>query len=567
MAAIVLVAATAATPAPTANAAPTPAPAEFYGTNIQALVRVGFARSGDWSRYLTQGVSGGLGITRYDAQWNLVEPNAPVNGIHSYSWTALDGIAAAIAGSGGRWFPVLTLPPAWARGPATSLSPTRFGDYAAFAAAFVGRYGPGGAFWSAHPDLPQLPIQQLEVWTEANSAHFWTANPNAADYLDVFKQVRAAVRSVNPAIGVLVSLGWQDFANYTRALYAAGLRGSSEGIAFHPYAPTAAGVVRLTRTLREVTAAAGEPDLPIYMTEIGWPRAQTPPGPTTVYNGPVSDAARAATASLAGDALAVSDCNVRNYIYYSLVEEARDPNNNEDWLGLLNANGTPTQTMTALAGSARRWKAQSAIRSGRKPMLKLCSGTRGEKLRFSNTLPPADGQLPVELKLPVPLRSKSCFVAQTSYYGDPLEDVTVFVRDYRGKRTGVTTNAYGQGRLCLNAAARKRPVLAWGRVDGMASSRLLHCGARCAPVSCRAPSLSVKPLSGSVRVKVRCGRISLWHQRITVLGGRSGKRVLARARTTRAGVKVKVPASGAIRVRYEGDAEFKFKARTKRVRS
>ena len=89
------------------------------------------------------------------------------------------------------------------------------------------------------------------------------------------------------------------------------------------------------------------------------------------------DGIRGPALELAGDspdALAASDCNVKDYIFYSLVEEQKNPSNIEDWLGLYNADGTPTETLNALAGSASRWAYVGAkARTASTPqMLALC---------------------------------------------------------------------------------------------------------------------------------------------------------------------------------------------------
>ena len=121
----------------------------------------------------------------------------------------------------------------------------------------------------------------------------------------------------------------------------------------------------------------GEPDLPIEMTEIGWPRAPDGTGAASAFDGYVGDASRAATTALSADALAASDCNVKNYIVYSLVEEQRNAANPEDWLGVIDRNGQPTETLNALVAAARR----HAARPASLPMLPMCSGPTLEGLR------------------------------------------------------------------------------------------------------------------------------------------------------------------------------------------
>ena len=522
---LVAVAATLVCAAP-AGAAPTPAPPEYYGANIQALIRQGFVKPGGWPAYLRTMSSSGLSIARFDAPWMWAQPKSADQ---PYDWGLMDQVAAALASQSIRWLPVIDLPPAWARSADGSrLAPENYPLFAAFAHAFVARYGPGGAFWAAHPELTQLPPVTYEVWTEANSAHFWEANPDPAAYLTLFKPVREAIKSADGGASVLVSLGWQDFEAFTRGLYAAGLKGASDGVAFHPYAPTAEGVVTLTRRLRAIMAANGEADLPIQLTEIGWPKAPDGTGSWRAYYGPVSDRSRAATMALTGDALAASDCNVKSYIVYSLVEEEKDPANIEDWLGLFDRDGSPTPSSDAISQATSRWTQASARytaasrsgpRAGAPPLLPLCNGGDPDLAVASEPIQPPSA-LPLQLN--VPARPDRCFMASVNYFGDPLEDASVFIRSYRGKQTAISTAADGQGQMCMSASSRAKPFLTWSRVGAMASSPVYYCThGNCQTFSCAKAQVRLKPRRMSRRklkmtLAVRCGGRTMFGEPVTI---------------------------------------------------
>jgi hypothetical protein len=53
-------------------------------------------------------------------------------------------------------------------------------------------------------------------------------------------------------------------------VYAAGAAPYFDGVAMHPYATNEQGVKRQLRRLHKVVAANGEPNTPMYITEIGW---------------------------------------------------------------------------------------------------------------------------------------------------------------------------------------------------------------------------------------------------------------------------------------------------------
>jgi hypothetical protein len=567
----------------TASAAPTAAPAEFYGANIQALIRQGFVNAPSWDTFLRSGSQAGLKIARFDAPWDWAEPKKPgADGVHRYDWRRLDQIAGVLAAQNLRWLPVIDLPPAWAKDGDNQLPDERQADFAAFAGAFAARYGDGGSFWAQHPEYTPYPVQQAEVWTEANSSHFWVADPDAAHYLALYEQVRAAMKAATPSMQVLLSLGWQDFQGFTSRLYDAGLKGQSDGVAFHPYAPTARGVVVLTRKLRDILTTHGESDLPIYITEIGWPSAPSGPGAARAFDGPVSDASRAATTALAADALAAADCNVKDYIFYSLVEQQKDPANLEDWLGLYNLDGTPTQTLQALSSSAERWSAVGATTRARSAavgsntLLPLCHGPTNDKAVASNTMA-LNGRMPVQLRIPVPA-TVPCMRTQATYFGNPLEDVSVFVRTYRGKQAGVVTRADGQAALCMAAASRKKPFLVWGRSGGLAATQVVSCrNSRCYPVSCKRATLSVKKTRLSAykmrfKLAVKCGRRLMFGEPVKI----NGINALGRPRKLKAyftGTKTQTfdvtwqakYKLRALKVRFGGDKTFKLTARVRGI--
>ncbi len=577
LAALTALLAVAVAPA-AAAAAPSPAPPEFLGSNIQALIRMGFVQPAGWGHYLGAAGQAGLTVTRFDAPWDWAEPDPPgPDGVHRYDWRKLDGIATALAGHGLRWLPVVDLPPAWAKVADNDLPDAQYAAFAAFAGAFAARYGSTGSFWDAHPELPRIPVTHAEVWTEANSSHFWAADPDASRYMELFRQVRTAMKAGDPAMQVLVSLGWQDFPTFTAKLYDAGLFGQSDGVGMHPYAPTARGVVVLTRRLRQILTAHGEPDLPIYMTEIGWPKNQTGWTPNRrAFDGPVTDEARAATASLAADALAASDCNVKDYVFYSLVEEQKDPLNIEDWLGLFNADGTPTATVQALAGSAWRWAGPwgQGIRAGRTPLLKLCHDVDPDRVVAGSPIK-AGQRLPIDLTVPVPAREK-CFNIQTRYRGNPLEDVSVFVRTVRGRQVGQVTRADGQAQFCLSKESRRRPFLVWARSGALAASPVVSCrGSRCYPLSCTKARLTAKRLRVRGRrmtlaISVKCGRRIMFGEPVKINAiDHKGNPIKLKAFFTRdrtQAVSVVVPKKPKVRrvvVRFGGDRGLALGARAR----
>jgi hypothetical protein len=174
----------------------------------------------------------------------------------------------------------LGLVPAWAR-PAetinTYLDETRFGAFAAFAAAFADHF--------------RGRVHHIILWNEPNLALEWGYRPpDPAAYTRLLCQVSAAIRQVDPDIIILGGalaptlgdpggeLGMSDLA-FLEAMYEAGAGPCFDALAVHAYGltyppadPPAADVLNFRRVelLRAVMVAHGDEAKPIHITEAGW---------------------------------------------------------------------------------------------------------------------------------------------------------------------------------------------------------------------------------------------------------------------------------------------------------
>lgn len=420
------------------GAGATPPRPDYYGANIQDLIKETFVSPSNWGTFIATMGADDLKTARMDALWTWAEPNPPVDGKHTYVWNnpsdepnSLDHLVGLLAQSGVRMIAVLDSPPTWAAGSGTSLAPAYYGDFEAFSAAFAARYGVGGTFWQQNPQLPYLPVEQFEVWTEANSGNFWTT-VDPETYLQVLEPLSSAVHAVDPSAQILASIGWQNFQQYVTELYQDGAKGWINGIGFHPYAPDAPGVTLLTEQLRAIMTNFGD-NSPIFVTEIGQPDATSGPGAQFAYDGPVSDAARAATLSLAGDALAHSDCNVQSFDLYGLVASGTGLETyGQGYMSLFNySSDTPNLTGAAIIAASQRWQAAPA------QGLVLC-GT---------------GATPTKSLLPLGIQlthtSPTCVSANVTYYGNPIESAELVLTTADGRVDPAGTDAFGNTQMCL----------------------------------------------------------------------------------------------------------------------
>jgi polysaccharide biosynthesis protein PslG len=319
-------------------------PPEFFGLNAQNVFKL---PGGQWDRHLAAIARTGVAEVRRDAFWSQVEPKAPVGGVHSYSWSALDTIASALARNGLRWYPIVDYATDWAGSVDGSLrwksAPRNPADYAAYAAAFARRYGTGGSFWSAHPSLPQLPVRSYEIWNEPNLAAFWPDVAGAGDrYADLLAATLPALRAADPAgkvvVGGLSPTNLTTFLDRVEARRP-GLIAKTDAVAFHPYGTTWTDTGSRIRTLRSWLDAHGAAALPIEISETGW---ATPPLPEDT---------RATRMSVLVAGLATSSCAISRFIAFTWLTPDQDTSDSNDYFGIARRDTSLKPTGLAFANA------------------------------------------------------------------------------------------------------------------------------------------------------------------------------------------------------------------------
>lgn len=217
----------------------------------------------DAVRTLDQLAAAGLGVVRFDVSWRHLEPSpGQLDGIDR-----LDRLMAEIAAR--RMRPVITVieTPGWANGGnGPFIPPTDPGTYARFVAALAARYD-------------RVTPVAWEVWNEPNDPRFWKPAPDPAAYTLLLKATASAIRGAAPTATVLGGSILYGDSRFLAGMYAAGAKGSFDGLAVHPYAqdrapldvgdPYHSFVGGLDR-LRAVMRANGQAQVPFWITEMGW---------------------------------------------------------------------------------------------------------------------------------------------------------------------------------------------------------------------------------------------------------------------------------------------------------
>ncbi|HEY2657881.1 MAG TPA: cellulase family glycosylhydrolase [Solirubrobacteraceae bacterium] len=280
----------------------------------------------------------GVRAVREDISWALTEPHE-----NQYDWSNYDAVVRTATEAGLTVLPILDDAPAWAA-PGEGCLPSAPGGYAAFTAASVARYGPGGTFWRDHPDLPARPLLWYELWNEPWDA---ACNRDPATYARMVAAAANAARAVDPGVRFLIGA---DTSFHTLAgrredwiggMYAAvpDLGRYFDAVSVHPYggdpdvytpgSDTDNQPGRLEQVHAEF-AAHGDANKPLWVTEIGWSTC-------VGGSGCVTEAEQARyLEEFLHDAVTIWRSYVRAVFVYDLRDIAPTPADDpEAWFGLL----------------------------------------------------------------------------------------------------------------------------------------------------------------------------------------------------------------------------------------
>lgn len=342
-----------ATTTPTQPAAGLPArppPArERFGASVNSLFLSGDYTPQRIDAQLAALRRTGATIARCDTLWEATEPEAPIDGVHHYDWSFDDSVAGSLAAQRLRWLALIDYSAPWAESvPGQDHSaPSSASDFAAYAAAFAARYGPGGSFWREHPELRAEPVETYEIWNEEDSGFFWKPAPDPARYAALYAAARDAVEFVDPTARVLV--GGLTNADFLASMLSArpDLRGHIDGVAIHPYGHDPADVLASIRASRTLLQSLGLATTPLYVTEFGW----TTHVPSDVHYVPPN--LRPAYIFDTITPLAHSDCDIAATLLYTWTSPERDPADPDDWFGIHPPSGGSNPDVGAFAAALR----------------------------------------------------------------------------------------------------------------------------------------------------------------------------------------------------------------------
>lgn len=245
----------------------------------------------------------------------------------------------------------------------TTCPPRSNATYGRYVTAVARRYGRGGSFWRRNPSLPQLPIEAYQLWNEANLPQYWCGRPDARAYVRLLRAGARALRAVDGRAEVVAG-GLPDskqgvpLLRFVGQMYAAGARGSFDTLGVHPYARDVAGVLAGAERARAVAVRAGDRDVGLWITEVGWAAGRRAPGSAFTVT-------EARQAQLVGDlfrqgAARARELRLRGIVYYKWRDVPPFPGGRDFWglyTGLVNRDNTVKPALSAYAAAAKEIQA------------------------------------------------------------------------------------------------------------------------------------------------------------------------------------------------------------------
>jgi hypothetical protein len=212
----------------------------------------------------------GIMTVRFDINWSDLEPSP--DGWNTGLLAKLDAILTLMDARGIAPILLLLETPAWARYNAGSAMtpPDNPNDYGRAIGYLAARYA-------------GRPHMVWEVWNEPNDPRFWQTptGPDPTTYTRLLQSAYTHIKGADPDATVLGGAIVFNDLPFLKGMYAAGARGFFDALSLHPYnqghdpAWTQLGrewfsFTRTVTDMERTMAEHGEPNKPIWITEMGW---------------------------------------------------------------------------------------------------------------------------------------------------------------------------------------------------------------------------------------------------------------------------------------------------------
>jgi hypothetical protein len=322
------------------------APGSGYVVGVDANARA-YSDPGDQYDRVAQS---GVNWSREELEWDSVEPTKG-----HLDWSRYDKVFTSAAERGIHILPLVGSIPSWAA-PSWNWIPEDPAEYAAFVAKVAKRYGPGGNFWTAHPQFDAgLAATYIELYNEPYQNYFAANGIDPARYANLAAAAADAGRAANPGTKYLASAASVDSSgnDWTRGMFAArpDLADHVDGFAIHPYSTDILSSNKYSfRSQMEAAQSAlaenGAADKPIWITEIGWSTC-------TTSTDCVTEQQQAALTRQVGELVATTySGSVRAMFVYGFGDNRQSDDSVQGRYGIIRYDGSHKPAFDALAGLA-----------------------------------------------------------------------------------------------------------------------------------------------------------------------------------------------------------------------
>jgi polysaccharide biosynthesis protein PslG len=237
----------------------------------------------------------GVGVLRLPVNWEAVQltPEGdcePEPAINTCDWGPTDIVVGNAAEHGIRVLPILSNVPGFVAEDHNTppLEGYAQAGWADFLKAVVERYGPGGAFWGGEfaadggpfDGQPQ-PITEWQIWNEPNGKRYFRPRPDPERYAELVEISSEAIRGVDPSARIILAgmFGTSriPLPEFLRGMYGVdGIEDHFDAIALHPYSSGLGQLKLQIRWARREARRAGDADVGLWLTELGWGSGEGP---------------------------------------------------------------------------------------------------------------------------------------------------------------------------------------------------------------------------------------------------------------------------------------------------
>ena len=307
---------------------------------------------GMWSKYtdaqradvLSKLKAAGTQWIRLDLSWAMLQPTNGSSYDMSWGVPFTDSVINEINADGFHLLVTFWLTPSWANGGAGETTlPTHVSDYA------------NAIQWAANRYAGK--VDAWEVWNEPNTTYSM-AGASPVAYAGLLRAAYPAVHAGDPSAQVVFGGPSENDAPWIAKAYAAGIHGSFDVMATHPYmgpsdaapeTPDDGTIYKLTHVaaVHSLMVQNGDGDKPIWFTEFGWSSHSNTAGMANWELG--------VTPQTQGDYLVrtlqllkTSYPYVTNAFWYEASDQNTGTTNNIDNYGLLTSSFAPKPAYAAV---------------------------------------------------------------------------------------------------------------------------------------------------------------------------------------------------------------------------